>query len=872
MAGPPFKKPGCFRSSLRVVSAIALIGGYAFAAPSPVIDRETAQPVTNISSEELESLPANRDFRAILDVHNRLRAEVGARPLRWNRTLADNAQQYANALAETGTRQHSSRVGRENERENIVVGPRSGISPIQMVQIWVKERRAFRPGTFPNVCVGDWTVCGHYTQMIWPTTTDIGCGVAKGRFDALVCRYSPPGNRDGVAIGPGMGTRTRLAGGLCTSPGGETIPCGNEDGGEEMDSGVKEEDACVVDVNLHRPISLAPDEPIIPDATELTPGATTLRNDDSDWRLGQEPAASELPIVSLPADVDRAQNGNENDLVKVDAINPAGLPGVYVFAFPTHAEADRNLDTQVQPVAGGRHATVQELGYFTAATKAAPAPALPLIIPAGPTSFWVEAKLGGRYRLVIGKLAVGVAPGDVRYDRDTGAAYAMKEKNRVPAFICEDQATLTAAVVDIFQRRARNAGPQRLTAFDVYWAGRPHFRAAVWPGGEAFSWGEQYRLGPNLHAMPGAAVKGTVASMAKDAEDAKNDNNARLDGPNVSDKGKAPGNFNVKGRIEGGFQIDNPQANNVPTVNANAANRYPDRVSLEYLVNGERLVRPEYLQVILPQIRAPAAPARPAAGSTTSVSSGVSYTIVDGFNRVIKVGKDETIADYLYLYGAGIKAWEALSGQDGRVVESGPTLDGNGQPKRDRYNDHLFITNTGLDGNGEQRPPIGPLGTAQRSQARVHANRMTEGIFQDTLIFNAGSDVNARQALWRAATGREGANEAQRREPLRLAKQEATDRDRSVRQGDDIRQADQRRIGSFSVMAIPQDVILQLRVGAARHDLMVFQNNMLSVLAPYFFEDTQYPGNKDDGVFRYHIQFTPGAATSQLVLANHRRP
>lgn len=72
-----------------------------------------------------------------------------------------------------------------------------------------------------------------------------------------------------------------------------TVVCTNEDG-EEMDSGVKEEPACVVDVNLHRRISVDPDETIIADATELAPGATTLRNDDSDWVFGRESAAKNL--------------------------------------------------------------------------------------------------------------------------------------------------------------------------------------------------------------------------------------------------------------------------------------------------------------------------------------------------------------------------------------------------------------------------------------------------------------------------------------------------------------------------------------------------------------------------------------------------
>ena len=64
------------------------------------------------------------------------------------------------------------------------------------------ERRSFRPGIFPAVCTGDWSRCAHYTQVIWPTTTDVGCGKARGGgFEWFVCRYSPGGNKDGRPVG-----------------------------------------------------------------------------------------------------------------------------------------------------------------------------------------------------------------------------------------------------------------------------------------------------------------------------------------------------------------------------------------------------------------------------------------------------------------------------------------------------------------------------------------------------------------------------------------------------------------------------------------------------------------------------------------------
>ena len=58
------------------------------------------------------------------------------------------------------------------------------------------------PGIFPTVSrSGNWETVGHYTQMVWPTTTRVGCAVASNASnDFLVCRYSPAGNIDGRPV------------------------------------------------------------------------------------------------------------------------------------------------------------------------------------------------------------------------------------------------------------------------------------------------------------------------------------------------------------------------------------------------------------------------------------------------------------------------------------------------------------------------------------------------------------------------------------------------------------------------------------------------------------------------------------------------
>ena len=126
---------------------------------------------------------------------------MGAPLLQWDDTLAAHAQAYAEYLAQTQKLVHAPREARGIERENLQVALTTW-SPERMVQDWVGEKRLFHPGMFPNVCSGDWSLCAHYTQVIWPSTSSLGCGFADGGgFRWFVCRYSPGGNKEGKPVG-----------------------------------------------------------------------------------------------------------------------------------------------------------------------------------------------------------------------------------------------------------------------------------------------------------------------------------------------------------------------------------------------------------------------------------------------------------------------------------------------------------------------------------------------------------------------------------------------------------------------------------------------------------------------------------------------
>ena len=140
---------------------------------------------------------------SVLRLHNQARREFGAAPLAWSGELAAGAMAHARYMAATGIYGHDRTPGRRKSAgENLWRGQRGVFSYDVMVQVMVDEARLFRPGAFPNNSVnGDWHAVAHYTQIVWPTTTEVGCAVASSATtDYFVCRYAPTGNKDGFYL------------------------------------------------------------------------------------------------------------------------------------------------------------------------------------------------------------------------------------------------------------------------------------------------------------------------------------------------------------------------------------------------------------------------------------------------------------------------------------------------------------------------------------------------------------------------------------------------------------------------------------------------------------------------------------------------
>jgi len=133
----------------------------------------------------------------MLKSHNDARAAVGAPALVWSSALARDAGAFAVKLARERRFEHSPQPrGSPVQGENLWMGTKTAYAYAEMSGGWVDERRLFKRGRFPDVSRnGKWADVGHYSQIIWRTTTQVGCAVASNATDEyLVCRYLASGN------------------------------------------------------------------------------------------------------------------------------------------------------------------------------------------------------------------------------------------------------------------------------------------------------------------------------------------------------------------------------------------------------------------------------------------------------------------------------------------------------------------------------------------------------------------------------------------------------------------------------------------------------------------------------------------------------
>ena len=131
-----------------------------------------------------------KDAQAITEYHNKVRAAVGTGPLKWSPKLAAYAQEWSDHLAATTCRMahRSAHV----YGENLFQGTAGHYGAVDAAKGWESEKKDWRGGVLTEA---NWHPVGHYTQMVWRGTAELGCGQSLcGGTILIACNYDPPGN------------------------------------------------------------------------------------------------------------------------------------------------------------------------------------------------------------------------------------------------------------------------------------------------------------------------------------------------------------------------------------------------------------------------------------------------------------------------------------------------------------------------------------------------------------------------------------------------------------------------------------------------------------------------------------------------------
>ena len=159
-------------------------------------EHHTERPISN-----------EQRFARTLDAHNKVRTAHNLPPLTWSDKLANYAQQWANRSAKVRNcgMKHRPQQGRYKQEhgENLWwASPRvwsNGLKELQPITIqrvvkdWADEQPFYDYAS--NTCKPG-EQCGHYTQIVWRETTQVGCAYAQcsDKSQLWVCNYNPPGN------------------------------------------------------------------------------------------------------------------------------------------------------------------------------------------------------------------------------------------------------------------------------------------------------------------------------------------------------------------------------------------------------------------------------------------------------------------------------------------------------------------------------------------------------------------------------------------------------------------------------------------------------------------------------------------------------
>ena len=148
-------------------------------------------------------IASQNDQQLALIVYNEARAELGIAPLAYSKKLAKQADAYAKKIAKLDRGLNHSKTTKDGE--NLYMSYSSSRNEVTFNNhpfkddslSWCGEKKDYgysRIGEEPN-----FGAIGHYTQMIWETTTQVGFGFARSKTGKtyVVARYAKAGNITG---------------------------------------------------------------------------------------------------------------------------------------------------------------------------------------------------------------------------------------------------------------------------------------------------------------------------------------------------------------------------------------------------------------------------------------------------------------------------------------------------------------------------------------------------------------------------------------------------------------------------------------------------------------------------------------------------
>lgn len=181
---------GAVLANVQPVSSSSVVSASGTSEGSEIVQASGASSAASsaaISPTASSSLSASSDSQTFLDLHNEFRALYDADAVTWNDTLASYASDAASRcqFAHTG-----GPYG-----ENLAAGVGGGYNITTGFNSWTNEASDYDSSN-PQA--------SHFTQVVWKSTTQIGCAVTScadgtvftGYGDSvnIVCEYYPPGN------------------------------------------------------------------------------------------------------------------------------------------------------------------------------------------------------------------------------------------------------------------------------------------------------------------------------------------------------------------------------------------------------------------------------------------------------------------------------------------------------------------------------------------------------------------------------------------------------------------------------------------------------------------------------------------------------